>query len=136
MAKPGEITADASATQAKKNAAYFKKLLKGMHMGGGMTSVRQADYKGHRIVVKTTYQVTIDGRPFKGELSVTNAGSVHYHGMPNVSFASAVDLIKCAIDVFPDEFAKGSHGRMRMDGMNKKVSGSRKKVARKSASRK
>ena len=66
MATSGEITADASAAQAKKNAAHFKKLLQGMHMGHGISSLREADYKGHHITIKTSYDIKIDGKPFKG----------------------------------------------------------------------
>jgi len=118
MTTPGEITADASATQAKKNAEHFKKLLQGMHMGGGMDSMREADYKGHHITIKTTYEIKIDGKPFMGELGVTNAGMVHYHGMPAAGFASALDLVKTVIDTFPDEFAAGSGGGMMNMNMN------------------
>jgi hypothetical protein len=106
------ITADASLAQAKKSAPYFKKLLTGMHthmhMGSGMDSVREAEHRGHQIRVETTYKITIDGKPFDAALGVTNGGSVHYHGMPNVGFASALDLVKAVIDAFPDEFAKGA----------------------------
>ena len=138
MATPGEIGADAGAAQATKNAAYFKRLLQGMHMGGGMSSMREADYKGHHITIKTTYQVKIDGKPFEGELGVSNVGSVHYHGMPNTSFGSALDLIKSVIDVFPDEFAKGSGGGMHMPGMDMGISRRRRKGTskKKSAARK
>ena len=137
MATSGEITADASAAQAKKNAAYFKKLLQGMHMGHGISSLREADYKGHHITIKTSYDIKIDGKPFKGVLGVSNAGTVHYHGMPNLSFASALDLVKSVIDVFPDEFAAGSDGGMHMPGMGMKMRGRRTgAVKRKSGARK
>lgn len=101
----GPISADASLAQAKKNEAYFKKLLTAMPMHEGMSSVREADYQGHHIVVETTYKITIDGRRFQGALGVTDGGDVHYHGMPNVGFASAVDLVKAVIDTFPDDFS-------------------------------
>lgn len=104
----GPITADASLATAGQNAAYFKKLLTGMTHGDD--SVRELDYKGHHVVVKTTYDVTIDGKPFHAGLGVTNEGDVHYHGMPNVAFASALDLVKAVIDTFPDEFGKGKGG--------------------------
>ena len=139
MAKPNTITADASLAQARKSAPYFKKLLKGMHMGGASSFLREADYKGRHITIKTTYQVTIDGKPFDGVLGVSNAGTVHYHGMPNTGFASALDLIKAVIDVFPEEFAKGSRrggGGMHMPGMDMKKSSVRKKAARKHSTRK
>ena len=136
MATAGEITADASPAQAKKNAAYFKKLLKGMEMDHGMGSMRHAEYKGHDISIMTTYQVKIDGKPFKGELGVSNAGTVHYHGMPNTSFASALDLVKAVIDVFPDEFGMGPGGGMHMTGTHRKTKGIRKRTVKKSAARK
>jgi|SRR6266487_785868 len=107
-----DVGADVSLAQAKKSAPYFKKLMTGMPMGDGASSVRTSEYKGHHIVIKTTYQVTIDGKRFMGQLGVTNSGEVHYHGVPNAGFASALDLVKAVIDTFPDEFAPGSsHGR-------------------------
>jgi hypothetical protein len=115
---PGRITADASAAQAKKNGPYFRKLLAGMRMTGGMGSVREADYKGHHITVTTVYRVKIDGKPFNAILGVSNSGLVHYHGMPNAGFASAIDLVKSVIDTFPDEFpARSQTGSGAMDGM-------------------
>ena len=140
MAAPGEITADASATQAKKNAAHFKKLLTGMRMDAGTSSVREADYKGHHITIKTTYEITIDGKLFHGALSVTHGGTVHYHGMPNAGFKSALDLMKAVIDAFPDEYAAGGGGMdmpgMQMPGMRMKKSSGRKLAVKKPAARK
>jgi len=98
----GTISADASLTQAKKNEAYFKRLLTAMPMHEGMSSVREADYKGHHIVVETSYKITIDGKRFQGTLGVTDGG---YHGMPNVGFASALDPVKAVIDTFPEDFS-------------------------------
>jgi len=111
VAKTGAITSDASAAQARKNAAYFKKLLTGGHAhaaGHDSDAIREVDYKGHRIVIKTMYRITVDGKLFKGELGVTNDGIVHYHGMPTAGFDSAVDLMKSVIDNFPTEFGAGT----------------------------
>ena len=72
--------------------------------GESMGSVREASYRGHRIVIRTTYQIEVDGRPIQGHMGVTNDGQVYYHGVPNVGFASAVDLVKQLIDTFPDDF--------------------------------
>jgi len=111
LSKTGEITSDASLQQAQKSAEYFRSLLTGQHAHGGTDSVREADYKGHHIVITTTYEITIDGTPFTAGLGVSNDGSVHYHGMPNVGFDSAVDLMKAVIDNFSDEFTGGGdHG--------------------------
>jgi hypothetical protein len=138
MAKRGEITADAGLAQAETSAAYFKELLKGgMPMGPGMGSMREIDYKGHHVTIATTYKIKIDGKPFKGELSVSNAGSVHYHGIPNVAFDSAVQLVQTVIDTFPQEFDKlskppghGGMGAMKMVG-HPKPTAKKKPMARK-----
>ena len=74
---------------------------------GDAHSVREADYKGHHIVIQTTYHIEVDGIPVNGHLGVTDDGRVHYHPVPNVSFASAIDMVKRLIDVFPDDFEPG-----------------------------
>ncbi len=75
------------------------------HHGGGQASVRTASYKGHAILIKTTYEITIDGQPFDAQVTVDNGGRVHYHGLPTRDFGSTVALVKKVIDFFPDEFA-------------------------------
>jgi hypothetical protein len=90
----------------------------GSHEHHASASIREAEYNGHRIVVKTSYQIEVDGKPVSGHLAVTNDGQVHYHPIPNLSFASAVDLVKQLIDVFPDDFENAhsspehNHGHM------------------------
>jgi hypothetical protein len=78
-------------------------------------STREADYYGHHIVIRTTYHIEVDGTPIEGHLGVTDDGQVHYHAVPNLSFASAVDLVKQLIDTFPEDFEAGTephgHGR-------------------------
>jgi hypothetical protein len=74
---------------------------------GPMRTVREDEYHGHQIVVKTTYEIEVDGRPVTGHLGVANDGRVHYHPTPNLSFASAVDLVRSLIDTFPDDFEHG-----------------------------
>jgi len=74
------------------------------HGGGGLESVRQATYKGHEIVVRTSYAITVDGRPFNVHLTIDNDGRVHYHGLPTRDFPSVIGLVEKAIDVFGDEF--------------------------------
>jgi hypothetical protein len=77
------------------------------HPASGVASVRTASYKGHEIVIKTTYEITVDGRPFEAPLIVDNGGRVYYHGLPTRDFASAVDLVENAIDHFPADFPAG-----------------------------
>jgi len=74
---------------------------------GPHETVREADYRGHHIVVRTTYSIEVDGRPVEGHLGVTDDGTVHYHPVPNLAFPSALDMVKRLIDVFPDDFAAG-----------------------------
>ena len=84
--------------------------------GESMGSVREASYRGHRIVIRTTYQIEVDGRTIQGHMGVTNDGQVYYHGVPNIGFPSAVDLVKQLIDTFPDDFAGGADGDTDGDG--------------------
>jgi hypothetical protein len=89
----------------------------GHHEHGALTSVRTATHRGHEIVVRTTYEITVDGQSFDVALTVDNSGRVHYHGLPTRDFGSAIALVKKAIDQFPDDFppphdpgAVGEHG--------------------------
>jgi hypothetical protein len=74
---------------------------------GPIETVREAVHAGHRIVVRTTYEIEVDGRPVTGHLGVANDGRVHYHPVPNLSFASALDLVRSLIDTFPEDFEPG-----------------------------
>ena len=96
------------ASYVKKNAPRVKTALRHRHTM--VPSVREAEYKGHHISVRTMYDIRVDGRPVTGHLDVTNDGQVHYHPVPNLSFASAVDLVKQLIDVFPDDFGEHAPG--------------------------
>jgi hypothetical protein len=84
-----------------------------MDMGGhghGIESVREDDYKGHHIVVRTRYEIEVDGRQVTGHLGVTNDGRVHYHAVPNLSFPSAIAMVRRLIDAFPDDFTAEGAG--------------------------
>lgn len=67
-------------------------------------SVREVKHNGHNIVVRTTYEIEVDGKPVKGHVYVDNRGRVYTHAMPAYSFTSTIDLIKKLIDAFPDNF--------------------------------
>ena len=96
----------------------------GHEHGPSMESVREATYRGHHIAIRTTYRIEVDGRPILGHLGVTNDGQVHYHPIPNLGFASAVELVKQLIDAFPEDFEAGAapgepdagHGHADMHG--------------------
>lgn len=76
--------------------------------GSPMESTREATFHGHHIVIRTTYRLEVDGKPIQGHMGVTDDGQVHYHAVPNLSFASAVDLVKQLIDTFPEDFQAGT----------------------------
>ena len=125
------------AAYVKSNAARVRKAQQ-MHHGESVVT-READYKGHHILVRTKYQVEVDGKPLMGHMGVTDSGSVHYHPVPNLSFASALDLVKKVIDVFPDDFSPGAkpdakpgmdHASHGMSGMAMKKKPSARKAAK------
>ena len=124
------------AAYVKTNAARARKAQQ-MHHGESVVT-RETDYKGHHIVVRTKYEVEIDGKPVMGHMGVNDEGSVHYHPIPNLRFDSALDMVKKIIDVFPDDFGPNAapqsmpgmnHASHGMSGMAKK----RKPVAKKAA---
>jgi hypothetical protein len=79
----------------------------GPHHGDALASMRRATHNGHDIVVRTSYQITVDGRPFDVHVIVDNGGRVYYHGLPTRDFASVIDLVVKAIDTFPEDFDRG-----------------------------
>ena len=64
----------------------------------GHVSVRRFEHGGHDVEIETTYRIVIDGVEFPDPIHVGNDGAVHYHGFPQYSAASAVDIVKLIID--------------------------------------
>jgi hypothetical protein len=103
-----------AASQSAHTAAlrsYAKVVLsRGRNVGHArhsqMASVRKAEHAGHSIEIRTHYEVKVDGKSVPLPLSVGDDGNVVCHALPNYLFSSAVDLVKTAIDVYPDDFAK------------------------------
>ena len=93
----------------KKLGAYLAKQSEKSHghsHGGHGSSVRSFTHSGHKVSISTVYEITIDGKPFEGTLGVDENGQVHCHSLPNYQTASAVDMVKYLIDIFPDDFRK------------------------------
>jgi hypothetical protein len=101
-------TVNSIESYVRKHASHVGKTQEHLHEMS--ESTREADYKGHHIVVRTTYQIEVDGKPVTGHMGVTDDGRVHYHPVPNISFASALDMVKQLIDIFPDDFADAKAG--------------------------
>jgi hypothetical protein len=76
--------------------------------GGPSVTERVVDHNGHQIVIRTTYEVTVDGEDLGGHLDVGHDGRLHYHGLPNYVSGSAVDLVAAVVDAFPDDFPRRS----------------------------
>ena len=125
------------AAYVKSNAARAKKAQQ-MHHGEAAVT-RETDYKNHHIVVRTTYEIEVDGKPLMGHMGVNDAGDVHYHPIPNLSFPSALDMVKKIIDVYPDDFGPNAapepmtgmgHESKGMSGMDMKKKPAAKKSAK------
>jgi hypothetical protein len=78
---------------------------------GELASVREALHAGHRIVIRTTYEITVDGEPIQTHLHVGEDGNLHSHALPNYQFHSAVEMVKKIVDLFPDEFTSSQGGQ-------------------------
>ncbi|MET9734775.1 hypothetical protein ABZZ79_30295 [Streptomyces sp. NPDC006458] len=103
---PEELAAAADPTTLGN---YLAELPEQPHHHGPLTTIRQDDFRGHRIVVTTTYEVTVDGEPLHAPLIVTDDGQVHCHALPTYEFRSATDTIRALIENFPDDFPGGDH---------------------------
>jgi hypothetical protein len=106
-ARPDRIAAAVAANTADDEAGAGPHT--GHGPGGELASVRTATHEGHEIVIRTRYEIEVDGQPFSPHVVVDNAGRVHYHGLPTRDFASLVALVEKAIDVFPDDFGPAPH---------------------------
>ncbi|GAB7188354.1 hypothetical protein ATKI12_8185 [Kitasatospora sp. Ki12] len=78
---------------------------------GRSTSVRTAEYEGHRIRIVTTYDITVDDRPLPAGLDVDDDGVLTCHGLPAYQFFSAVDTVKALIRSFPGRFGPDHPGQ-------------------------
>jgi hypothetical protein len=96
------------AAHPEKLSAFLAKQPKGGHHHGGegVESTREADHKGHHIIIRTTYRIEVDGRVLDLPLGVDNDGHVHCHSLPNYQFTSAIGMVKQLIDSFPGDFSK------------------------------
>jgi hypothetical protein len=84
---------------------YLAGLSRPEHVAHGPApSVREDDFRGRHIVITTTYEITVEGRPLTAHVGVSNDGSVHCHSLPAYEFASTVDMVRVLIDYFPDDF--------------------------------
>jgi hypothetical protein len=80
------------------------------HVHQPLTDIRTAHHRGHEIIVRTSYEIEVDGSPFDVALIVGDDGHVHYHGLPTQNFSSAIDLVRAAIDVFgAEDLVGGGH---------------------------
>jgi hypothetical protein len=99
----------ASAADPTTLGNYLAELPEQPHHHGPVTTVREDLFKGHRIVISTTYEVTVDGEPLAAPLNVSNDGQVDCHALPTYQFLSATDTIRALIENFPDDFPGGAH---------------------------
>lgn len=99
LAKLADPTNFASAVTANR-----PKRRKGHAHAKPITTERRDSYGGHEIVIRTTYEISIDSEAVGGHVGVGNDGRVHYHPLPNYSFTSAVEMARQLIDSFPEDF--------------------------------
>ncbi len=78
-----------------------------------VSATRTAQYKGHDIEIKTTYEIRIDGELFPGHVMVDDEGHLHCHSIPYATYGSAVDFVKSLIDIYPDTYGPERRGQRR-----------------------
>lgn len=96
LADPGRFVSSVKANRPKRRRGHAH--------AKPITTERRDSYRGHEIVICTTYEISIDGEAVGGHVGVGNDGRVHYHPLPNYSFGSAVEMARQLIDSFPEDF--------------------------------
>ncbi len=106
IGEPAELLVESLADDSRRAAvlAGYQETTGAAAHSHEHASVRTAEHNGHSIEIRTTYDVRIDGEPLEAHLGVGNDGNVHYHGLPNYTEASAIDLMRRVIDAFPDDY--------------------------------
>ena len=70
-------------------------LTEGLAIDAGVGgSVRRFAHNGRTVEIETHYRITIDGVEFPDHIHVADNGTVHYHGLPQYSTPSAIDLVR------------------------------------------
>jgi len=86
---------------------------------GSVETLREDEYEGHHIVIRTTYKMEVDRKVLRVPLALGNDGQLHCHSLPNYQFASAIDMVKRLIDSFPDDFKRKRTAKKRSAGHRK-----------------
>jgi hypothetical protein len=73
--------------------------------------VRTDTYQGRRIVVRTTYEIEVDGKAVTTPMHIDNDGNVVCHAIPVYQSVSMVEVVHRLIDVFPEDFPKPKRPR-------------------------
>lgn len=101
----------ALAAKTKSLADYLADLPQshGDHMSSRVETVRNDEHKGHHILIRTIYEIEVDGQLRQIPLGIDNDGQLHCHALPNYQFNSAIDMVKLLIDIFPGDFSQPHH---------------------------
>ena len=83
---------------------------------GKISGVRKSVHRGHVIEIKTMYEITIDGKPYRGHLEVGNDGRLYCHATPYHKYESAVDMMKRVIDLYPDRLKEREESKTTVKG--------------------
>ncbi len=95
---------DELSSRKQKVLQRYQQAEQSHHQHNANTTVRADAHKGHKIELRTTYELYIDGQLLNLHLGVMQDGQVHCHSIPNYSSASGIDVIKAVIDAFPDDY--------------------------------
>ena len=100
------------AAELEEFAGYVADLSKSLdhdhgHGGdGSIETLREDEYEGHLIQIRTTYKIEVDGATLMAPLGLDNQGNLHCHALPNYQFTSAIEMVRRLIDNFPDDFKR------------------------------
>ncbi len=73
-------------------------------MHQSLSSVRQFHYAGHEVMIRTSYEIEVDGTPVQLHAIVDDEGQLRCHTTPYETYSTATELVKELIFRFPDSF--------------------------------
>jgi hypothetical protein len=72
------------------------------HVDGPVTSTRTLAARGNTIVIKTTYEISIEGKPWPLHMMVDSDGRLWSHLCPYSTFATAPELVSYLLEHAPE----------------------------------
>lgn len=80
------------------------------HSGGHdylLEKVEEFEHEGHKVVVRTRYEIEIDGEPVKTHVSIRSDGRFFSHALPYFTFSSPRQMAEALAEYYAKDLLDG-----------------------------